>query len=77
MNQWEGIIIGASIAAVATVLVTNYINGSPAGGAAGRQPANPAQQNYGQDPQHPLYVVDLEPTPKRRLFIDLSFYPAG
>jgi hypothetical protein len=63
MNQWEGIIIGASVAAVATVLVTNWINKSPVGGAAGAQPAVQANQNYGQNPQHPLYVVDLDPTP--------------
>jgi hypothetical protein len=63
MNQWEGIIIGASVAAVATVLVTNWINKTPVGGAAGNQPAVGANQNYGQNPQHPLYVVDLDPTP--------------
>jgi len=63
MNQWEGIIIGASVAAVATVLVTQWINKSPIGGDAGNQPSVAANQNYGQNPQHPLYVVDLTPTP--------------
>jgi len=63
MDNVEGIIIGASIAAIVTVLATQWINRQPWGGAQGNQPAQSANQNYGQNPQHPLYVVDLVPTP--------------
>jgi hypothetical protein len=63
MNQWEGIILGASLAAVVTVVATQWINKDNIGGGAGNQPAVPASQNYGGNPQHPLYVVDLTPTP--------------
>jgi hypothetical protein len=63
MDWIDGVILGGAISAVVGIVVTKYINLGPTGGAAGAQPAQPANQNFGQDPSHPLYVVDLNPTP--------------
>jgi hypothetical protein len=63
MDWIDGVIIGGAVSAIVGIVVTKYINFGPTGGAAGSQPAVPANQNFGQDPQHPLYVVDLDPTP--------------
>lgn len=63
MDHWDGLIIGAGIAAIVTVLVTKWFEPAPVGGSAGNQPAVPPPVQFGQDPTHPLYVVDLTPTP--------------
>ena len=63
MDWIDGVILGGAISAVVGIVVTKYITSAPTGGAAGAQPAVPANQNFGQDPSHPLYVVDLNPTP--------------
>src|SRR5271156_3208823 len=63
MDQWEGIIIGAAIAAVVTVVATAYIQKSPIGGGQPNQPAQPSLNATSGGVPAELYVVDLDPTP--------------
>lgn len=42
MDQWDGIIIGAAVAAIATVVVTNLLDKTPLGGGTPNQTATPS-----------------------------------
>jgi hypothetical protein len=63
MDMIDGIIVGAAAAAIGSIIAYKFIERQPVGGASPAQPHVQAYPNFGDRPDRPLYVVDLQPTP--------------